>query len=67
MGKKIALNVFYNLGLIVSIFGAVWAFNNAKYLVIVLFVATAVFFLYLKLQLIKEMRSALKKKQKDLG
>ncbi|NQX42026.1 hypothetical protein SAMN05421820_109298 [Pedobacter steynii] len=67
MGKKIALNVFYNLGLIVSIFGAVWAFNNTKYLVIVLFVATAAFFLYLKLQLIKEMRSALKKKQKDLG
>lgn len=67
MGKKIALNVFYNLGLIVSIFGTVWAFNNTKYLVIVLFVATAVFFLYLKLQLIKEMRSALKKKQKDLG
>ncbi|RQO68043.1 hypothetical protein DBR43_26425 [Pedobacter sp. KBW06] len=67
MGKKIALNVFYNLGLIVSIFGAVWAFNNTKYLVIVLFVATAAFFLYLKLQLIKEMRNALKKKQKDLG
>ncbi|WP_342329843.1 DUF6358 family protein [Pedobacter sp. FW305-3-2-15-E-R2A2] len=67
MGKKIALNVFYNLGLIVSIFGAVWAFNNTKYLVIVLFVATAAFFLYLKLQLIKEMRSALKKRQKDLG
>jgi low affinity Fe/Cu permease len=67
MGKKIALNVFYNLGLIVSIFGAVWAFNNTKYLVIVLFVATTAFFLYLKLQLIKEMRNALKKKQKDLG
>ena len=67
MGKKIALNVFYNLGLIVSIFGAVWAFNNAKYLVIVLFVATAAFFLYLKLQLIREMRNALKKKQKDMG
>jgi hypothetical protein len=67
MGKKIALNVFYNLGLIVSIFGAVWAFNNTKYLVIVLFVTTAAFFLYLKLQLIKEMRSALKKRQKDLG
>lgn len=67
MGKKIALNVFYNLGLIVSIFGAVWAFNNTKYLVIVLFVATAAFFLYLKLQLIKEMRNALKKKEKDLG
>lgn len=67
MGKKIALNVFYNLGLIVSIFGAVWAFNNTRYLVIVLFVATAAFFLYLKLQLIKDMRAALKKKEKELG
>lgn len=62
MGKKIALNVFYNLGLIVSIFGIVWGYNNTKYLAIVLFVATAAFFLYLKLKLVKEMRENLKKK-----
>jgi hypothetical protein len=62
MGKKIALNVFYNLGIIVSIFGIVWGFNNTKYLAVALFVVTAAFFLYLKLQLIKEMRNALKKK-----
>lgn len=62
MGKKIALNVFYNLGLIVSIFGVVWGYNNTKYLAIGLFVLTGAFFLYLKLQLVKEMRNTLKKK-----
>ncbi|WP_316810461.1 DUF6358 family protein [Pedobacter heparinus] len=62
MGKKIALNVFYNLGLIVSIFGVVWGYNNTKYLAIALFVVTGAFFLYLKLQLVKEMRNTLKKK-----
>lgn len=62
MGKKIALNVFYNLGIIVSIFGMVWAYNNTKYLVIAIFVATAAFFAYQKVQLIKEMRNSFKKK-----
>nr|WP_068886901.1 DUF6358 family protein [Pedobacter panaciterrae] len=62
MGKKIALNVFYNLGVIVSGYGVFWAFKNEKYLLVALFVATAGFFLYQKLQLIKEMRSTLKKK-----
>lgn len=62
MGKKIALNVFYNLGIIVSIFGVVWGYNNSKYLAIALFVVTAAFFLYLKLQLVKEMRNTLKRK-----
>jgi hypothetical protein len=63
MGKKIALNVFYNLGIILSIFGAVWGYNNHKYLVIGLFVVTAAFFLYLKLQLVKEMRNSLKNRK----
>ncbi|MDR6786036.1 hypothetical protein ABIE26_004494 [Pedobacter africanus] len=62
MGKKIALNVFYNLGIIISVFGMVWGYNNAKYLVIALFVVTAAFFVYLKVQLVKEMRNTLKRK-----
>ncbi|ETZ19106.1 MULTISPECIES: DUF6358 family protein [Pedobacter] len=61
MGKKIALNVFYNLGVILSGYGIFWAFKNEKYLFVALFVVTAGFFLYQKLQLIKEMRSNLKK------
>ncbi|SMC70588.1 DUF6358 family protein [Pedobacter africanus] len=62
MGKKIALNVFYNLGIIISVFGMVWGYNNAKYLAIALFVVTAAFFVYLKVQLVKEMRNTLKRK-----
>jgi hypothetical protein len=62
MGKKIALNVFYNLGIILSVFGAAWGYNNAKYLVIALFVITGALFLYLKIQLVKEMRNNFKKK-----
>ena len=63
MGKKIALNVFYNLGIIVSVFGIVWGYNNTKYLAVTLFVVTAAFFLYLKLQLVKEMRNNLKNRK----
>jgi len=57
MWKKIAINVFYNLGIIVSIFGITWGYNNSKYLAIGLFVLTGAFFLYLKLQLMKETRN----------
>ena len=66
MKRKIALNVFYNLGLIVSICGIFWAFQNQSYLVAALFVATAAFFLYVKIQLIKDIRGSLKNKEKDL-
>lgn len=62
MVKKIALNVFYNLGVIMSFFGIVWGFNNTKYPVVALFVLTGAFFLYLKIQMVKEMRSSFKKK-----
>ncbi|RZL17166.1 MAG: hypothetical protein EOO89_09270 [Pedobacter sp.] len=66
MKRKIALNVFYNLGLIVSICGLFWAFQNQNYLVAALFVATAAFFLYVKIQLIKDIKGSLKNKEKDL-
>ncbi|TDQ09417.1 DUF6358 family protein [Pedobacter metabolipauper] len=61
MKKKIALNVFYNLGIIVSICGIFWAFRNGKYPPAALFVATGGYFVYLKIQLVKEMRNLLKK------
>jgi len=63
MGKKIALNVFYNLGIILSVFGMIWGYNNKNYMAIVLFVVTAAFFLYLKIQLVKEMRNSLKNRK----
>lgn len=61
MVKKIALNVFYNLAIIVSVIGIIWCYNNGKYPVIALFVATAAFFIYLKIQLMREMKNTLKK------
>lgn len=65
MKKKIALNVFYNLGLIISVCGIFWAFKNNYYPVVALFVATGGFFLYLKIKLIKDIRNTLKQ-GKDL-
>lgn len=61
MGKKIALNVFYNLGVILSIFGAVWGYNNKNYIVILAFVALGALFLYLKIRLIKGLKDTLRK------
>jgi hypothetical protein len=66
MKRKIALNVFYNLGLIISVFGIFWSVQNSYYLATALFVATAAFFLYIKIQLIKDLRNTLKNKGKDL-
>jgi len=61
MVKKIALNVFYNLGIIISGVAAIWSYNNAKYPYIALFVVAAALFIYLKIQLMKEVRKDLKK------
>jgi hypothetical protein len=66
MKKKIALNVFYNLLLIISICGIFGTFQNQNYLFTALFVATGAFALYVKIQLIKDIRSTLKNKEKDL-
>ena len=56
MRKKILLNVLLNLGLIVSILGAAWAYRNQSPLIIVFFVAVAAGIIYFKIQLIKELR-----------
>ncbi|MHA4893693.1 DUF6358 family protein [Pedobacter sp. PWIIR3] len=69
MKKQIALNVFYNLGLIVSVCGLFWAFKNNNYLIMALFIAASALFLYLKIQLIKDVRTTLKAtlKNKEKG
>ncbi|RYE18063.1 MAG: hypothetical protein EOP45_14710 [Sphingobacteriaceae bacterium] len=61
MIKKIAINVFYNLGVILSLFGVFWSYENDRYPLIALFVVTAAFFLYLKIKLVKETRNMFKK------
>jgi len=61
MRKKIILNVFYNLGLILSIFGMMWAYNNKSTLIIVFFGATFAAVAFFKYQLLKDVRKDITK------
>jgi len=63
MKGKIALNTFYTLGIVVSVVGLKWAFQNSNYLAVGLLVATTLFFLYLKINIVKEVRSGIKEKE----
>ncbi|PYF75887.1 DUF6358 family protein [Pedobacter nutrimenti] len=60
MKRRIALNVFYTVGIIVSVLGIKWAFQNHNYAVGALFIATTIFFFYLKIKLTKEFRQEIK-------
>ncbi|WP_235528467.1 DUF6358 family protein [Pedobacter sp. Leaf194] len=62
VGKKFALNIFYNLGIILSIFGLIWCYNNGKYLPAAFLVGTAACLFYFKIQLMKEIRKSYKEK-----
>jgi hypothetical protein len=62
VGKKIALNSVYNLGLILSIMGIVWCFQNEKYIPCFFLVGAAVAIFYFKVQLTKEIRKSFKEK-----
>jgi hypothetical protein len=62
VGKKFALNIFYNLAIILSIFGLVWCYNNAKYLPAGFLVGTTACLFYFKYQLTKDIRKGFKEK-----
>ncbi len=63
MKGKIALNVFYTIGIIISVLGIKWAYQNHNYLVVTVLAATTIFFFYLKIKLTKEFRASIKEKQ----
>ena len=67
MKSKIALNTFYTLGIVVSVFGIKWAYQGQNYPVLGLLVATALFFLYLKVNIVKEVRTNIKDKEKSFN
>jgi Flp pilus assembly protein TadB len=67
MKKRIVLNAFYTIGIIVSIVGLKWAWQNVNYPVVALLIATAIFFLYLKINIVKEVRTDLKEKEESLN
>lgn len=56
MGKKIAINVFYNLAMILCVFGMFWAYNNQSLLIVFFFAAAFAAILFFKIQLIKDFR-----------
>lgn len=67
MKKKIALNTFYTLGIVVSVVGLKWAYQAHNFPVVGLLVATAIFFLYLKINIVKEVRTGIKDKEKSIA
>jgi len=67
MKKRIILNTFYTLGIVISVVGIKWAWQNVNYPVVALLVATALFFLYLKINIVKEVKSDLKEKEAQVN
>lgn len=65
MKKRIALNTFYTLGIVVSVVGIKWAYENANYPIVAFLVASGLFFLYLKIKITKEVRAELKAKEEQ--
>jgi len=56
MGKKIALNVFYNLLLILCLWGAVWAYRHDNVLLSIFLGAAFAAVFYFKVQLTTSVR-----------
>ncbi len=56
MKKKIFLNAFYNLALILCIIGAFKAYENNSPLISVFLVAAFAAFLYIKIKLVKDLK-----------
>lgn len=56
------MNVFFYIGIFVSVVGLKWAWQNHNYPVVALFVATTIFFFYLKIKLIRDLRGSIKDK-----
>ena len=63
MKKKIALNTFYTLGIVIYVIGIKWAWQNASYPIAGLLLATGLFFLYLKINIVKEVKAGIKEKE----
>jgi hypothetical protein len=61
MGKKILLNTVYNIGIFLALMTAYWGITNARYEYVAVGVFIAAIFVVLKIKLIKEVRSNIKK------
>jgi hypothetical protein len=61
MGKKILLNTVYNIGIFLAVMTAYWGITKARYEYVAVGVFIASIFVFLKVILIKEVRSNIKK------
>lgn len=61
MGKKVFLNVVYNLAIFVSVYIGYWGFVQKQYAYVLGAAFIAVMFVVLKVRLIKEVRGMQKK------
>ncbi|MFD0750961.1 DUF6358 family protein [Mucilaginibacter calamicampi] len=61
MGKQIILNTLYNVGIFISLMTAYWGFNNQRYEYVAAGVIIAALFVFLKIKIIKQVRSNIKK------
>jgi hypothetical protein len=65
VGKKFALSIFYNLGIILSVCGVVWCYQNTKYLPAAFLVGTGAALTYFKIQLTKDIKKSFKEKDQN--
>ncbi|MBE7176870.1 MAG: hypothetical protein INR69_10715 [Mucilaginibacter polytrichastri] len=61
MGKKLALNTFYTLGIFLSFMAGLWCYQHQRYEMIAGAVFVGVVCLVLKARLLKDVRSTQKK------
>jgi len=65
VGKKFALNIFYNLAIMLSICGIIWCYQNQKYLPAAFLLGACVAIAYFKVQLTKQIKKSFKEKDLD--
>ena len=60
MKKRVFINAFYNLIVILCTIGVFWAYENKSPLIVIFFVTVFAAILYYKLKLLKEIRQEFK-------
>ena len=63
MLKKILFNIFLNIAIIVVVLCLAWAFKNAYYLYVIAGIPPLAMLIYLKVRLVKSVRSLTRKNQ----
>jgi len=61
MGKQILLNTLYNIGIFLSLMTAYWGITKGRYEYVAVGIFIAAIFVVLKIKIIKQVRSTIKK------